>query len=80
MREMNDFVGAVERDVESICCRGNCYDNHVISVDDINKALLKVKSGKSDSLPGLTSDHFKNAPAELGVHLSLLLTSMLRHV
>lgn len=77
--EMHTLTTRVSELSLSSCSAGNCYDDHVITVADVTKAMSKLKSGKSDALEGLFSDHFRAAPIELHVHIALLLTTMLIH-
>jgi hypothetical protein len=49
---------------------GACYHDHLVSVNDVKKAAMKLKAGKSDSDPLLSSDNFIHACDELYVHLS----------
>ena len=50
-----------------------------VSVTDVEKALRKLKAGKSDGFLNLTSDNIKYAPKRLHVRLALLFNSMLVH-
>ena len=50
-----------------------------VSVTDVEKALSKLKAGKSDGFLNLTSDNIKYAPKRLHVWLALLFNSMLVH-
>ena len=77
--EMQALMSKVKDMSSSSCAVGICYDDHVITVTDVSKAISKLKVGKSDALEGLYSDHFKNAPIDLHVHIALLLSSMLIH-
>ena len=76
MRELDAKVQSLCRDT---CSTGRCYCSHVVGVGDVASAVRKLKRSKSDSLPLLSSDHFINAPHDLMIHLSLLLTMMLKH-
>jgi hypothetical protein len=77
--DMVELRRDVDIDIRSKCCEELCYSNHAVTVQDIKEALGKLKLSKSDADPDLSSDHFKRACPELYVHLSFLLTSMLRH-
>ena len=52
---------------------------HVISTDDVDQAVRKLKRNKHDGLRGLYTDHLKNAPRSLLCHLSWLFGSLLSH-
>ena len=76
-------MNEIERDIDSMmrrsCSVDSCYHDHKVSVADINRAIRKLKAGKSDSNDCITSDHFVNAPNDLHVHIALLLSAMLVH-
>jgi hypothetical protein len=48
-------------------------------VDEVNDAIIKLKSGKSPGVDTLYSEHFKLADKSLSVLLCLLLNSMIQH-
>jgi len=50
-----------------------------VTYSDIVMAVSKLKTGKSASCTGLTSDYFINACDELFVHLGLLINTMFSH-
>ena len=58
------------------CQQGRCYSDHRITAPDVRAAARKLKSGKADSDPNLSSDHFIRACDELHVHLALILNAM----
>ena len=65
--------------IENKCAKGNCYSAHHISVDDVMYGISCLKSDKKDSIPNLRTSHFRHADRKLGVHISLLLHSMVSH-
>lgn len=71
IKELNT---AIEKDLQQY--KGN---QHVISVDKVNKAIGRLKSDKSDGSKGLYSNHLIYAPHIMKVHLALLLTTMHIH-
>ena len=77
--EMRELQSQIDDGVTSCCASSLCYDEHSILLEDVTQAINKLKSGKSDANPGLSSDAFKKAPRELHLHLALLLSCMLRH-
>ena len=50
------------------------YNDAVIRVSQIKKAILKLKLNKSAGIIGLQSDHLVNACEDLHIHLAMLLT------
>lgn len=65
------------RRINELCCHDDCYCEHLVTVFDIRRAVVLLKSGKSDGT--LVTDHLINAPATIHVHFSLLFTIMVRH-
>jgi len=54
-------------------------DDQVVRVEDISKAISKLKQNKADGDRGLISNHVIFAPHILRVHTALLMTSMQTH-
>ena len=52
---------------------------YINTVTDVMNAIANLKSGKSDGLERLFSDHFIHGTHSLYVILSILFTSMLSH-
>ena len=52
---------------------------HNINVSDVLKSVANMKNGKSDGEAGFTSDHLKNAPHIVAVHLAMAYNSMIAH-
>ena len=77
--EMDNLLYDVNTRVNNVCNVGRCYCNHRISCVEVIKAISKLKRNKPDADPDLSSDHYINAPNELYVHLSFLLSCMLSH-
>ena len=75
---MNDIVNKVE-ELTKKCRSGQCSSSHVVTVDDISKALRKLKPHKHDGSTDLTSDHLLNCSDAMKVRLSILFTTMLKH-
>lgn len=61
------------------CLRGTCYCEHNVQVHEVSAAVRKLKRGKSGGPGSPSSDHFINAPREMFIHLSLLLTACIHH-
>jgi hypothetical protein len=81
-----DFDAAEMQELESridvLCresCSNSCYCDHHIRVEDVAKAIGRLKRGKSDGNPTLMSDHVINGCRALFVHLARLFTMMLTH-
>ena len=77
--DMERLLHDADNRMNSVCDSKLCYSDHSISFDSVKKAVAKLKCGKPDSDSELSSDHYVNAPDELFVHLSLLLSCMLQH-
>ena len=51
----------------------------IVTLDDIKKAVSRMKAGKHEGNGLFSSDCIKNAPESLLVHLSLLISAMFTH-
>ena len=58
--------------------KGCCY-SHIISVQDVKKAVKKLKAGKSDGVHQSMSDYLINASERFYVLLSMVLNSLIVH-
>ena len=76
--EMKMFIQQVSAGV-SRCKLNICCNHHTMYVSDVRNAVRKLKCGKSDVNPMLSSDNFIHACTDLYVHLSLLLNMMFLH-
>lgn len=61
-------------DTHTVTC-----NSHSISTDDVDRAIRRMKRNKHDGARGLYSDHLKNSPESLWVHLSHLFNGCLLH-
>ena len=52
---------------------------HYVTHDQVQRAINKIKPGKSDCIHGMLSDNFKNGTPRLNICTSLLFTAMLVH-
>jgi hypothetical protein len=77
--QMAELLSDLDEAINSSCHQGSCFSNHSVSALDVQKAISRLKPGKCDCKEGLSSDHFLNSCGQLSVHLSLLLSMMLRH-
>ena len=77
--DMSLLFRDLDRAVSDTCMAGNCYCDHNITSTDVQKAISRLKRGKSDSKDGLSSDHFINSCGQLSVHIALFLSMGLRH-
>ena len=76
--EMENLLSEVNVKCSSVCRNSLCYDNHNVSVHDVECAV-KLKVSKADSNDSLSSDNFIFACKELYIHISMLLTMTLQH-
>ena len=77
--DMNALKDNISEAIEERCCRDSCYCKHSISVDDIIAGIKHLKHNKKDGSLGHSTDHLINASHNYYVHLSLVLSAMLRH-
>ncbi len=63
----------------NVLTHDNRCSAHTISSNDVERAVHKLKRNKHDGHRGLYSDHLKNAPRSLLLHLGYLLNSCLVH-
>ena len=82
--EMNDLLHKIDVLIDSKCSgvsetENVCYSSHLICVNDVVRAVKKIKRGKSDANVDVCSDHIVNACFELYVHLSFLFNVMVSH-
>ncbi|ELT95278.1 hypothetical protein CAPTEDRAFT_213990 [Capitella teleta] len=75
--EMKQLCFDVDREASLICGMGKCSSKHHFTALDVRKAVKKLKGGKSDARPSISSDNFIKACDELCVHLSLFLSALL---
>jgi exonuclease III len=71
IKELNDNL---RKDLENYNGK-----QHVIKVEQVSKAITKLKKDKSDGSKGLHSNHLIYAPYILNIHIALLLTAMHIH-
>lgn len=76
--DSNNWLSICNR-IELNACRDTSLSDCIVSVHDINLAVSKLKSGKSDYSSHLFTDHFKNANDVLFAHISLLFTGLISH-
>ncbi|ELT92744.1 hypothetical protein CAPTEDRAFT_207836 [Capitella teleta] len=76
-QEMKQLCFDVDREALLICGMGKCSSKHHFTALDVRKAVKKLKGGKSDDRPSISSDNFIKACDELCVHLSLFLSALL---
>ena len=67
--------------VSDRCAVGRCDTphSHFISLELVGKAIKRLKSGKNDEIYDITTSGIINAPEEITVKLSSILTPMLKH-
>ena len=76
---MINMYSVITVDISSDCvCDTSCY-LHIVTTAYITGTVKHMKSDKSDSFDGLTSDYLKNGSPLLFYYLSLLVTYMLHH-
>ncbi|ELU11340.1 hypothetical protein CAPTEDRAFT_210625 [Capitella teleta] len=76
-QEMKQLCFDVDRAASLICGMGKCSSKHHFTALDVRKAIKKLKGGKSDARPFISSDNVIKACDELCVHLSLFLSTLL---
>jgi hypothetical protein len=74
----DDLTEISDKIRSSIKSENTQYD-HVVHCHEVGDAIQHLKSNKNEGVCGLSSDFFKNASAELHVHIALLITAMLTH-
>ena len=86
--EFNKFVYDNTGDINNECIPTDGHytsqsvinkHTHAITVEHVQYAISKLKSGKSDCVENLYSDNFKNGTERFTVLLTFLLSSMLVH-
>ena len=78
-KEMDELLCEVTEKVSKQCGSGECYCNHVISVEDVKCAVNKIKANKSGVNVDMNSNHIIHGCDELNIHLSFLYTTMMQH-
>lgn len=73
---MNDIISNVDCNLKHLTETGCCYR---VTVNDIEKAVKKLKQGKQDGSQTFYSDHIIYGPQRLYVLLSILFTAMITH-
>ena len=76
---MESIKSSVNKQIESSCFCGKCYNDHMVSVSNVISGVKNMKKGKYDGNLGHCSDHLINGTHKLFVYLSLLFQSMLIH-
>lgn len=76
---INNIRLSLRDSVSSKCLNGDCSSSHTINVEDVNNAICKLKSMKSDGVTNMMSDNLIHAPYALHVHLSLMFQALLYH-
>ena len=81
--QLNELLALNENDIITNCSNNNTSlinkHTHHVSVDQLQNAIHKLKSSKSDCTDQLFSDHFINGTLRFFTLISLLFTSMLSH-
>ena len=81
--QLNELLALDENDIITHCSNNNTSlinkHTHHVSVDQLQNAIHKLKSSKSDCTDQLFSDHFINGTLRFFTLISLLFTSMLSH-
>lgn len=77
--DMDTLMSDIRKAMHSGCDVGRCYSCHVISVEDVDKAVHHLKPGKSDGHTGHSTDHLLHGTPKLRAMISLQFSSMLSH-
>ena len=72
-------IDLIRRDVNDAVSQSGFDCDCIFGCADIQRAIIKLKPGKSDGNLGLSSDYFINACNELSVHIGLLFSSLVVH-
>ena len=78
----DDICGLFENldnQIVNKCKNNNCNNSHFVSKDDVVKAIVKLKSNKSDGFYGHNSNHIIHGTDKLYDLIAGLLTGMLQH-
>ena len=80
VRSDAESMRSAKDEVDSrIGAHGHSCTSHVTTPNDVADAVRKLKRNKRDGSRGLCTDHLKNAPHSLFVHLSHLFNVFLNH-
>ena len=81
--QLNELLALNKNYIITNCSNNNTSlinkHTHHVSVDQLQNAIHKLKSSKSDCTDQLFSDHFINGTLRFFILISLLFTSMLSH-
>ena len=72
---MTDIVHELNILLSESGFKSNC----IITCDDVDLAVRKLKLNKNDGNRGLSSNHIKHGNNKLNIHISFLLTGILCH-
>ena len=75
---MSHLKQQIEKKALCNCKHGNCYNNHCITVSDINESIKQLKHGKSDGNTVFGSFHIIYGPRKLSVYLCLLFNLIIK--
>ncbi len=73
-----DELKSIKQKISQAVCRYKGRE-HIITVEDMKKAISKLDGENSDGDRQLWSNHIIYAPDELSVHLSVLMTGTIVH-
>ena len=73
-----DTLENLKATVEELIRNSN-VEYQYVSVNEVAKAIAKLKLNKHDGNLGLFSNHFNHSPKNLQVHLSMLFSGILTH-
>ncbi len=73
-----DELNSIKQKINHALCRYNGRE-HIITVEEMKKAISKLREEKSDGDGQLWSKHIIYAPDEFSVHLSVLMTGIIVH-
>ncbi len=75
----NDNLEDLKAELNELIKDSDSERDQYVTVQEVDKAVAKLNLNKHDGNLGLFSNHFKHAPKQLHVHLSMLFTAMLTH-
>ena len=79
--ELNILLDDINSSINNSCNDSNTNNNNVLifNPNNVNKAINKLKAGKTDGSLTLTSDNLLHSTDILNGHLALLFSVMVRH-
>lgn len=77
--DMCNMLDDLSHGIKHKCKYGNCYNDHLITVNDVQNGLNRLKKKKGDGQTDYMSDHLLNASPKYFILISMLFSAMLKH-